>query len=365
MAFIFNLSTFELNQSLFRALGGAAAARTVGIAAAARNSGPRKVKERSNLARLEAQAREAQRTLEGYSKLKVKQKRAVSTLEKANERLELMKSIMLEARELIVLAQSPDATPEGQRDLANLFDQLIGKYNLRAKGAGFAGTNLIGASIRDIFDANDLEVQSKPGSLVNTVYNGTFLGSDYVITDGSGNTFLPNIFSSSLVQFPNSDPNDTGVLLKNDDIIVFDSATGAISITRNGDATPILEGTLERKGVGVLGSYFYGNFQDSAKLDEALDDITSALSSLRFNISTFGVQLKRAEVLLKFSENKIDINRNVITSLEADKFAAERRFTLEEQKRQFIFESAIQTSLNYNSRGIPSILQSAFFDFET
>lgn len=365
MAFIFNLTGAQLNRSLFNALASAASARAVRVAAAGRNSGPRRAEQIPNQARLEAQARAAERVIEGYSRLKIKQKRAVSTLEKATERLDLMKSIMLEARELIVRAQASGATAEGQRDLANLFDQLIGKYNLKAKGAGFAGVNLIGASIRDIFDANDLEVQSRPGSLVNTVYNGTFLGSDYVVTDGSGNTFLPNIFSSSLVQFPSADVNDTGILLRNDDTVVFDRTTGALTITRSGDATPILEGTLERKGVGVLGSYFYGNFQDPAQLEDALEDMTAALSSLRFNIATFGVQLKRSEVLLKFSEDKIAENRDVVARLAAEKFAVERRFTLEEQKRQFIFENAIQTSLSYNSFGLSSILQDAFLDFET
>ncbi len=95
-----------------------------------------------------------------------------------------------------------------------------------------------------------------------------------------------------------------------------------------------------------------------------MEDVTAALSSLRFNIATFGVQLKRSEVLLKFSEDKISENSTVITRLAADTFAAERRFQLEEQKRQFIFEAAIQTSLSYNSAGLPSLLDSAFFGFE-
>ena len=79
---------------------------------------------------------------------------------------------------------------------------------------------MIGGSIRDIFDANDLEVQSKPGSLVNTVYDGNFPGSDYAITDGNGDTFLPSIFHASVIKFPNADATDSGVLLKNDDTVV-------------------------------------------------------------------------------------------------------------------------------------------------
>jgi hypothetical protein len=324
---------------------------------AGRNSGPRSVEKNFNQARLERQARESERTLRGFSKLKIKQKRAVRILEKANERLGEMKKI--------VLAQAPGVTTEGPRDLANLFDQLLGKYNLRAKGAGFFGVNLIGASIRDIFNANDLEVQSKPGSLVNTVYDGNFLGSDYVITDGNGDTFLPSLFHASVIKFPNADLADTGVLLKNDDTVVYDRTTGAISITRSGDVTPTLEGTLETKGVGVLGSCFYGNFQDSGKLDDALEDMTAALSSLRFNVATFGVQLKRAEVVLNFSDDKIAESKKVVARLAAAEFAAERLFTLEEQKRQIIFESALNTALAYNSQGLPSLLQASLFGFDT
>jgi hypothetical protein len=363
MPSIFDLPPLQLGQSLFSALGGVAAARSAQIAVRGRNSGPRQVESSVNQARLERQARESERILQGYAKLTVKQKRAVKTLDKVNDRLDQMKGIMLEARELIVRAQAADVTTEGQRDLANRFDQLLGKYNLKAKGAGFFGVNLIGGSIRDIFDAGNLDVPSKPGSLVDTVYAGNFLGSDYVITDADGNKFLPSLFHASVIQFPNADSADSGVLLRNDDTIVYDRTTGAISITRNGESTPVLEGTLERKGVGVLGSYFYGNFQDPDKLDDALEDITAALSSLRFNVATFGVQQKRAEVALKFSEDKIEASKTVVARLAADTFAAERLFTLEEQKRQLIFESSLNNALSYNSQGLPSLLQSALFGF--
>ncbi len=267
---------------------------------------------------------------------------------------------------MIVNAQKPGVTAEAQKDLARHFDQLIGKLNLRAKGAGFFGTNLIGASIRDIFDTNDLEVLVRPNSLVTTTYQGTFLGSDYVITDGGGNTFLPNIFGSSLVQFPNGDPNDIGTLLLNDDTVVYDSSTGAVSITRAGDGSPTLSGTLERKGIGVLHSYFYGNFQDATLRDTALSDVTDALSKLRLNISLFESKQTRAEVALDFSVDQIAANRDVAARIQAQKSTAEQKFILEEQKRQFIFESSIQSALSYNSSGLPGLLERASsFGFET
>lgn len=366
MAFSLDLNLGALNRSLFDAVGGAAAARTARVAAIARNGGPSGPSFDANQGRLDARAREATRQVEGFSKLKVRQDRAVKTLEKATERLGEMKTILLEARELIANAQQPGVTAEAQRDLANSFDQKLGKLNLRAKGAGNFGVNLIGASIRDIFDANDLEVQIRPGSLVTTTYQGKFLGSDYVITDGSGDTFLPNIFGSSVVQFPSQTENDTGLLLQNDDTVVFDHDTGALSVTRAGDASPTLQGTVERKGLGVLHSYFYGNFQDATARDEAMEDITAALSTLRVQISLFESKQTRAEVAVEFTKGQIDENRDVAAGIQADKEGVERRFILEEQKRQLLFESALQSAISYNSNGIGVLLQDAVsFGFET
>lgn len=364
MDFFFNNSIQQLNASLFTSIGQAASARTVQVALAGRNSGPSGPVESRDQAALEARARESIRVVEGFTKLTIKQKRAVKTLEKTTERLGEMKALLLEARELIVKAQSADTTAETKREFAKKFDQLIGKYNLRAKGAGHLGTNLIGSSIRDIFDANDLTVPIKPKSLATTTYQGNFLGADYVITDGSGDIFLPNIFGSTLIQFPPPDENDTGTLLQSTDTVAYDSTTGAVSITREGEGTPILEGTLERKGVGVLHSYFYGSFEDETLRDTALDDITKSLSSLRFNIAMFDSQKTRAEVALKFSEGQIEENKGVAARVEAEKFANERRFSLEEQKRQILFERSLTDSLTYGTTGLAGILQKSLLDFE-
>lgn len=221
------------------------------------------------------------------------------------------------------------------------------------------GVNLIGASIRDIFDANDLEVQIRPGSFVTTTYSGNFLGSDYVVTDGSSNTFLPNIFGTRLVQFPNADPNDTGTLLQNDDTVVIDYDIGALSNMRNGAGSPELSGTLERKGIGVLHSYFYENFQTTAGRDQALTETEAGLSKLRTQIALFESKLTRPEAAANFSKNQIIENTQFAAGIEAKKEGDARRFLLEEQKRQFLFEHALQTALSYNSGGIGVLLQEA------
>ena len=70
-------------------------------------------------------------------------------------------------------------------------------------------------------------------------------------------------------------------------------------------------------------------------------------------------------MVLKFSDDKIAESKKVVARLAAAEFAAERLFTLEEQKRQLIFESALNTALAYNSQGLPSLLQASLFGFDT
>ena len=88
------------------------------------------------------------------------------------------------------------------------------------------------------------------------------------------------------------------------------------------------------------------------------------LSILRVQIALFEAKLSRAESAAQFSKETITENTKVAASIEADKEAAQRRFILEEQKRQFLFESAIQTAISYNSTGLSVLLQDvAAFNF--
>lgn len=350
--------------SLISALRAVNVANNVRTAAFARRNQPVEPPRKPNQSKLDAQAREATRQIQAYSKLKTRQKSAVKTIEKATKRLDEMKSLLLEAREYIIKAGRDSTTPEDQRLFADKFDQLIGKLNLKAKTAGRNFVNLIGGSARDVFSAQDLDVQVRPGSLSTTSYTGKFLGSDYVITDLGGDVFLPNLFGSSVVQFPAPDADDIGTLLRNDDTIVYDPATGSVALTRNGDSTAFLEGTLEKKGLGVLHAYFYGNFEDETLRDTALSDVTDALQSLRSNIALFGSKLTRAEVALEYSEGTIEENRNVVGRIEGEKFISEQKFLLERQKSELLFQQAFSLSQGTGSSSVLLLQQGALFDFE-
>lgn len=149
--------------------------------------------------------------------------------------------------------------------------------------AGFIGTNLIGTSIRDDFDPDEITYQTKPDSPVRNTVSGIFSQSDFFITDGSGDDFYPDIYGSVLTKFPN--PNDeSGEVVSTDDTVVFDPDTGAISLTHDGEGSPYLDGTLTRKGLGILFSFPYNNFEDDASLNQALGDVDAASATIRFNI---------------------------------------------------------------------------------
>lgn len=337
-------------------------ANNIRTAAFARSASVKRAPRNPNQGKLDAQAREATRQVKAYSKLKTRQTTAAKTLEKATTKLGEMKALLLEARELLVRA-SESTVPADQRQFATRFDQLIGQINLKAKLAGRNNVNVIGGSARDVFEAQNLEVQTRPGSFATTTYQGKFLASDYTITSLSGDLFLPNLFGSSVVQFPQQDPDDIGVLLRKDDTVVYDDSTGAISLTRNGEGAAFLEGTLEKKGIGVLHSYFYGNFQDAGLRDTAMADVTKALQSLRTNISLFEAKQTRAEVALKFTIGAIEENRDVVGRIEGQKFAVEQRFILEQRKSELLFQKAFNLSAGGGDQNILLLQQGSIFDF--
>jgi flagellin-like hook-associated protein FlgL len=349
--------------SLINALSQVNIANNVRAASLARTSNARRPERNPNQGRLDAQAREATRQINAFSKLKTRQTSAMKTLEKATKKLGEMKALLLEARELIVKA-GQTTVPEDQNKFAARFDQLIGQINLKAKTAGRNNVNLIGGSARDVFEAQDLEVLTRPGSFNTTTYQGKFLAADYRITDAGGDLFLPNLFGSAVVQFPQPDVNDIGLLLKDDDTVVYDDSTGAVSLTRNGEGAAFLEGTLEKKGIGVLHAYFYGDFEDATLRDTALADVTQALQTFRTNISLFESKQTRAEVALEFTNGNIEENRDVVGRIEGQKFAAEQRFILEQRKSDLLFQQAFNLSAGGGANNVLLLQQGALFDFE-
>ncbi|MCG8546744.1 MAG: hypothetical protein MJE12_21325, partial [Alphaproteobacteria bacterium] len=271
----FSTRNAQLGATLFTALPSFSAAQ--GLRAAARASASAlRTRDDAGASDLERAARLAKQEARNFGRLSAKLDRTVATVEKASEKLLELKEILADMRKQIVLAQSGTIDDTQRRVHADTFDQLLGKLNIKVRSAGGVAGNIIGSSIRDIFTPDTLTYQTRPDTAVNQTVTGVFSGSDYLIVeDGSGDTFFPDLFGSLVQRFPFAD-GDSGEIIAADDTVVFDPDTGAISVTRSGEGSPFLTGTLERKGLGVLHSVLYGNFTDEALRDEALADLDAA-----------------------------------------------------------------------------------------
>ena len=301
--------------------------------------------------------RAANARADAYEGLRAKLNTASKVLDKATERLVVVKEILLDMQKRITLAQGSGVTATERTAYAQQFDQLLGDLNLKVKSAGYSGTNLIGTRFTDSFTPDNLEYRTRPDSNAVTTVSGEYLGSDYYIKDASGDRHYPTIYGSSLVVFPNSDPNDPGTLLKSDDQISYDSSTGAISITANGAGSPTLSGTLVRKGVGVVHSWLYEYFQSTTAMDTALTDVNNALAKIRLKIDSFSARAKQANVQHDFVKQSALDNRDAAVRISTRIETEKSRADLLDQRRQLLISSAISTSLTYNSTGVLDISQ--------
>lgn len=312
---------------------------------------------------LEGQARLAKQRAADYGRLGFKLESTVKSVERGRDKLVGFKEILSDMRKQITLAQSTTIDDTQRRQHANEFDRLLGVLNTKARSGGSVGGNLIGNSLRDVFAADTLTYKTKPYSPVDHTVTGIFSGSDYQIVDGAGNVYLPDLYGSVLQQFPYVD-GDEGELVSADDTVSFDPDTGAISITRAGESTPFLTGTLERKGLGVVHSFLYGNFTDAAKLDEALADLDAASAKLRFNISVIESELAKVTAHRDFNRRLVDDHNVLAVRVEETKRAEESVAGLEAQRRQLLFASTFQSTLSFDrTGGVLAIGAFSLFDF--
>ena len=358
----FNTSKFSvLSVSLFSALPGASAARGLQAAAAALRSATPEV---SDGGQLEVTARIAERRGKNFARLTSRLERVEATVTEARETLLELKTILADMRKQIVLAQDAGIDDTQRRQHADLFDQALGKLNIKVRSAGGIDGNIIGSDIRDIFTPSTLTYKTRPDSPVDQTVSGIFSGADYVVTDGGGTTFLPDLFGAILKEFPDVEGDD-GNLLSDSDTVAFDPNTGSLSLTRSGAGTPFLSGTLERKGLGVLHSYFYGGFTDSAQLGDALADLDAASAKLRFNITVVEGELTKVKAHREFNAKLVEEHRELAQQVEQDAIVEESKVALEQQRQQILFANVFRSTLTFDgsgsllSRGIQSL-----FDLE-
>ena len=348
--------------SLFSVLPDAAASRGLQSAARASAVAARNRPSDIETRQLQSKARTAKREAQDLSRITARLDRAVKTGEKAVERLGEIKTNISDMRRQVVTAKGDSVSISERRVFADRFDQFLGKLNLRVKTAGFIGTNIIGTSIRDDFEPDEITFQTSPGSIKKTI-SGLFSQNDFFISDSNGDNFYPDIFGSILTKFPN--PNEeAGELVSTSDTVVFDESSGAVSITRAGAGTPFLDGTVTRKGLGVLHSFLYNNFEDDSSLDRALSDVDNASSKIRFNIGFLEGELAKVRAAQIFVEGQIKAKNKFAAGVEAQAFGDERRAVLEAERQDILFSAAFQGTLGFNREaGLLALTGPAIFNF--
>ena len=337
---------------LFSLLPNAAAARGLRIAAAAQSRiDPEPIQQDRNI---ELAARQAQREAKDLSRIKSKLDTVNGIVKRAREKLDEIRFLLVDMRKAVELSQKSTATDEEKRAQANIFDQKLGLINIKVRNFGTIGNNLLGNQLRDVFAADTINFPVRPNSLQEDSITGLFAGSDFTITEtGTNAVFVPDIFGAKVQSLPISkkDDVDGGTLLLDDDTILLDNDTGAISITRNGEASPVLEGTLERKGLKVLFSPFYGNFLDDSSLGEALADIDAATQTVRFITGIFDGFVGRVGARRNQIANLIKENEKFAQRVETENLRAQLVAQTEQQRNSLLFSGALNSTFSISDSG--------------
>ena len=350
---------------LFSLLPDAAAARGLSIAAAAQDSiDSRPVEQDRNI---ELAVRQAEREAKDLSRIKFKLDTVTGIVERARDKLDEIRLLLVDMRKAVELSQLSTATDDEKRTQANIFDQKMGLINIKVRNFGTIGNNLLGSQFRDVFDADTITFPIRPNSLQEDSITGLFAGSDFTITqDGTGDVFVPDIFGAKVQSLPISinDDVDDGIQLLDDDTVSLDNSTGAVSITRNGEATPVLEGTLERKGLDVLFSPFYGNFLNDTSLQEALDDVDSATQTIRFITGVFDGFVGRVGARRDQISSLIGENKKFARRVESENLRAQLLAQAEQQRNALLFSGAFNSTISFADSGILTTAIDNLFDVQ-
>jgi hypothetical protein len=338
---------------LFSLLPNAAAARGLSVAAAAQgrvDSEPIQ-QDRS----IKIAARQAEQKAKDLTRIKSKLDSVDHIVGRARDKLDEIRLLLVDMRKAVELSQLSTATDQEKRTQANVFDRKLGEINIKVRNFGTIGNNLLGSQFRDVFSADTISFPIRPNSIVEDSITGIFAGSDFTITEtGTGNIFVPDIFGAKMQSLPiniSDDPND-GILLLDDDTVSLNNSTGAVSIIRSGEASPILEGTLQRKGLQVLFSSLYRNFLDDGGLQNALDDVDSATATLRFITGIFDGFVGRVGARRDQIANLIKENEKFVQRVETEKLREQLLRQAEQQRKTILFSGALNSSIGFSDSGL-------------
>ena len=153
--------------------------------------------------------------------------------------------------------------PDARAAFASEFNEALKFINDKVEGAsqkiGYQTINLVGDVDPSTFKADNLYIRtSDKGG--RSMVEGAYMGSNYNIMDEDGYLWTYSAKEQSFVQREN---------------------TLSATPTGNKIAFNGLTGTVQRGGLGVLDSKFYGDFATDTDVQNAIDDMLSAMTYVK------------------------------------------------------------------------------------
>lgn len=219
---------------------------------------------------------------------------------------------------------------ESRTATAASFNEHLSELNAKVDGANhtinYRNINLVGNVTSTSFKTDDLYSPTSPGGSYRLI-EGTYLGTNYTITDSDGNLWRLNEGDSQYEQIA-SDGTDvkTGIVLSTEGLTIdsYDATTGDVTFGGSGSLT----GTINKGGLGVMKSEFYNDFADDASVQAAIDDINAAIvyaGSKGSSIKANAVLLDGNISLTKLKIEKLERERANIIAEEFDATTAAAR----------------------------------------
>jgi len=203
----------------------------------------------------------------------------VSALTKASNALDWVESNLNEMKTLLQ-GLSDSSTTEERAAAAEEFDELYEDINSRVNNAhqriGYQNVNLIGNTHGPNWTTDNLYTPSSMSGGYLSV-EGQYAGAEFVIEDADGDYWRIEETKNGFVEYDSSGAA-TGNVVSLDGLTLdsYDSSTGAVTYS----GSDSLSGTLQRGGIELLSSEYYSDFADQTSIDEAIDDIDSALTAI-------------------------------------------------------------------------------------
>jgi hypothetical protein len=185
---------------------------------------------------------------------------------------------------------------EDRATLAEQFDKLYNDINSRANGANqiinYRVFNLIGNANGPDWNTTNLSTATNQNGGFTTI-EGAYLGTGHEIIDTSGYAWRLDESAGLYKQYTNDGSEiATGKEISATNMVInqFNSSTGSFSNSDSQDlaelgtdpvtlsnGTDTISGTLNRGGLEILSSAYYGSFTDDTSVQNAIDDIDRAI----------------------------------------------------------------------------------------